>query len=524
MAQWSINRGRHHVANQHQMKADNHHDWAHGVKEEHVVESHVEFRIDHREKVSGDHKSTFADHEAKVSDTTDKATYVKVPSHKADAFKSAMKAKHGARVELAEETVTDLDKYFDKIGMKGGATKKAAPKKEPENTITGSQIKFLNTFREETDLNEKMNLAKADMGDVIKDFQKSDAPQFAGKTKEKRRQMAIAAKLEADRQQNEGVIQPTGSDAIDFGVDKPKDTVVRDKKGKLISFKHEGAWKKSTGTITDKSGAKHGPMSQVRHLARSAMKTVKEDLDEAFINGREYASHGLMHPDHAKMNLHQKTGNIIDFYHSKTGDKIPGKVVKNDGKEVHIRATSGEVHKFKVTPHLPQQQNEQAPVAPVPGQKWKDHAVMVNGRQRVVIHRKNIGNYSKEEGWKEVAPGQKVKEDVDMDGNYVSEPMSYKEFAMMIEGRAQYVVKATHNKTGRVKVSNYVADKDESEYGVRSRAEREHKPMGFSIDSIRRKDIEAHGEGDEEETSSTTKRGRGRPAGSKSGARGPRIK
>ena len=37
-----------------------------------------------------------------------------------------------------------------------------------------------------------------DMGDVIKDFYKSDAPQFKGKSKEKRRQMAIAAKLSAE--------------------------------------------------------------------------------------------------------------------------------------------------------------------------------------------------------------------------------------------------------------------------------------------------------------------------------------
>jgi hypothetical protein len=65
------------------------------------VESHVEFRIDHRDKLTGDHKSTFAKHDAKVSDTTDKATYVKVPAHKADSFKSAMKG-HGAKVELAE--------------------------------------------------------------------------------------------------------------------------------------------------------------------------------------------------------------------------------------------------------------------------------------------------------------------------------------------------------------------------------------------------------------------------------------
>lgn len=37
-----------------------------------------------------------------------------------------------------------------------------------------------------------------DMGDWIKDFYKSDAPQFKGKSKDKRRQMAIAAKLSAE--------------------------------------------------------------------------------------------------------------------------------------------------------------------------------------------------------------------------------------------------------------------------------------------------------------------------------------
>ena len=47
-------------------------------------------------------------------------------------------------------------------------------------------------------MGEKMDLKKADMGDVIKDFYKSDAPQFKGRSKEKRKQMAIAAKLSAD--------------------------------------------------------------------------------------------------------------------------------------------------------------------------------------------------------------------------------------------------------------------------------------------------------------------------------------
>jgi len=48
-------------------------------------------------------------------------------------------------------------------------------------------------------VDEKIDLEKAKMGDVIKDFQKSDAPQFKGKSMEKRREMAIAAKLGAER-------------------------------------------------------------------------------------------------------------------------------------------------------------------------------------------------------------------------------------------------------------------------------------------------------------------------------------
>jgi hypothetical protein len=48
-------------------------------------------------------------------------------------------------------------------------------------------------------IEEKMNMKTAEMGEVIKDFEKSDAPQFKGKSKAKRRQMSIAAKLQAER-------------------------------------------------------------------------------------------------------------------------------------------------------------------------------------------------------------------------------------------------------------------------------------------------------------------------------------
>jgi hypothetical protein len=85
----------------------------------------------------------------------------------------------------------------------------------------------------------------------------------------------------------------------------------------------------------------------------------EEAIDEAMINGREYASHGLMHPDHAAHAVHKVTGSTIDFYAHGSGDKVSGKVTKNDGKAVHIKDTSGKTHKFQVTANLPKQQNEE---------------------------------------------------------------------------------------------------------------------------------------------------------------------
>jgi hypothetical protein len=59
-------------------------------------------------------------------------------------------------------------------------------------------------------LQEKLK-ASDSMSDWISDFKKSDAPQFAGKSKEKRRQMAIAAKLGAERgPKNEETYSDTG--------------------------------------------------------------------------------------------------------------------------------------------------------------------------------------------------------------------------------------------------------------------------------------------------------------------------
>jgi len=103
------------------------------------------------------------------------------------------------------------------------------------------------------------------------------------------------------------------------------------------------------------------PYALAWYMKNKGMKSHKKEdgtMKEAFINGREYASHGLMHPDHAGSAIHKVTGNTIDFYAHGSGDKISGKVTKNDGKAVHIKDTSGKTHQFKVSTNLPKKVDE----------------------------------------------------------------------------------------------------------------------------------------------------------------------
>ncbi|MAE55820.1 MAG: hypothetical protein CMK23_07470 [Porticoccaceae bacterium] len=77
-------------------------------------------------------------------------------------------------------------------------------------------------------LEEKMNMKKADMGDVIDDFYQSDAPQFQGKSKAKRRQMAIAAKLQANEEEKQHYKLSTVSEGIDQKVLTQFKTMIKD--------------------------------------------------------------------------------------------------------------------------------------------------------------------------------------------------------------------------------------------------------------------------------------------------------
>ena len=242
----------------------------------------------------------------------------------------------------------------------------------------------------------------------------------------------------------------------------------------------DGPYTKTPGTTKDKSGAVHTPMSRAKHLAKMAMKKqMKEDIDRLFEakETSEYDYEG----DMARGQLQSITNNAQRVHDMlKDTDNLP--------EWVQSKITLAEDYISTVANYMMSEIDEQAPVAPVPGQKFKDHAVMVNkqGKQRVVIHRKNVKNYPEQEGWKEVAPGTKMKESFDSEGNLLENQISYTEFAMMLEYETQggvYKHKGTYG-------GNYVDPEGADDAD-------DKKPKQQPAD----------------------KRGRGRPAGAKSGAR-----
>jgi len=96
----------------------------------------------------------------------------------------------------AKEEVENVDEIY----MVTPQTKKSQDKPKKKETWYDRDERKRKSQKEEVEqVDEKLNMKKEKMGDVIKDFYKSDAPQFKGKSKEKRRQMAIAAKLTAER-------------------------------------------------------------------------------------------------------------------------------------------------------------------------------------------------------------------------------------------------------------------------------------------------------------------------------------
>ena len=93
------------------------------------------------------------------------------------------------------------------------------------------------------------------MGSVIKDFYKSDAPQFKGRSKEKRREMAIAAKLEAERGPQKEEVQLEGiGDKLKGAVKAVKKGVEQERKFQRASSETVDRMKRMARHKQDKYG------------------------------------------------------------------------------------------------------------------------------------------------------------------------------------------------------------------------------------------------------------------------------
>jgi hypothetical protein len=129
-------------------------------------------------------------------------------SNSADGARKYYNRKNAVR-KIANEEADQIDEILDT--PKKAADYKAKAEKSFKDNIWkgGAKAVRITTKRlyglshpkiaEEVEIEEKLDMKKASMGTVVKDFQKSDAPQFQGKSQKKRQVMAIAAKLSAER-------------------------------------------------------------------------------------------------------------------------------------------------------------------------------------------------------------------------------------------------------------------------------------------------------------------------------------
>ena len=142
------------------------------------------------------------------------------------------------------------------------------------------------------EISEKIDIKKADMGDVVKDFRKSDAPQFKGKSDKKKQEMAVAAKLateetEEEKKKREMLEKTKEHDDKQSG----KIAEGRALAGVLSTIRA----KNGMGTVTAKGADK---------LQAKKEKTMGEEMsikDQMKIS-REAAKNRNPNPDHRKIN------------------------------------------------------------------------------------------------------------------------------------------------------------------------------------------------------------------------------
>ena len=316
---------------------------------------------------------------------------------------------------------------------------------------------------------EKMNLAKADMGDVIKDFQSSDAPQFAGKSKEKRKEMAIAAKMQADREVKEEVEQ----------IDELS-------KGTLASYA-----KKATHDSRIQQRIAKDFEAQSNKVRRPDMKRAADVLRQHYQAKAHKREAGV---GSAVDRLAKEEVEQIDEISKKTLGSYVSKA------SVDMANRTADATKKKTLAGADYAHNISRGMDAKTADKHmkKDYEDAKPDVNKAVKRMHNINK----------AVNRLTKEDVEFDeeGNLMSNKISYKDFLTKIE-EALWPGTPEHKAKFGQDQSRKAGQETRTQHGTQ-------KGTGSGVVHTRDYD-----KAEKEEQPEQQKRGRGRPAGSKSGAR-----
>jgi len=129
-------------------------------------------------------------------------------------------------------------------------------------------------------MNEKLS-ADDGIKAYIDDFKKSDAPQFQGKSASKRKEMAIAAYLDAKRGTKKEDA-PCWDGYKQIGMKKKGDRMVPNcmPENYREDWKKDSGWKKVSGPRKDEYGNTIKKQNVAKHLAKKAMNKTKAGMKE----------------------------------------------------------------------------------------------------------------------------------------------------------------------------------------------------------------------------------------------------
>jgi hypothetical protein len=412
--------------------------------------------------------------------------------------------------------------------MKSGKAKGALIANKRRTLNMGDDID-----QEDLDALHEVMSKDAKAGDWIHDFVHSDNPKFAGKNKKERINMALGAYYDThkkkdgvseeieqieERNKQNALMRKTmdASRGARYKLNNPvpdaepehktaqahnkaigralrneaQMTTTKDKSGKLVSFKYEGDWKKTT-----KADAKKDPAGKVANMAGQAMQKMKQANEQAPVAPVPDRKYIKGTPENKALRDSRKPINGMPTNKIKEAKDAAEYDQEGDMAKTQLRSIkyhADELHEMlSDNDNLPEWVQSKLTLAQDYLQTVCDYMYSqdeVNEEKKSVEVKVNAaGDAPHEEKWEAVKKIKKpVKESFDDEGNLIANKVSYKEFMLEYTPGPGGVTQIK----GRSYGASYTDPEGADDYD-------DKKPMKPAAE----------------------KRGRGRPAGAKSGAR-----